>query len=175
MLRLNLACGTDIRDGWDNLDVVEKWPLARRGCDRIWDARKDRLPYTDASVDEVYAGYLLLHLAPHHHERVLRDIHRVLKPAARLIVGEVEMDAVMRRWLSNPSDSRLAELTWGEQGELPNASDEQRKLAEFDKHCHGYTEVTLRAMLEKCGFPKARRIKVHSDSVWYELTLEAFR
>jgi hypothetical protein len=53
--------------------------------------------------------------------------------------------------------------------------EEQRRLAEFDKHCHGFSEATLKAFLADGGFQNARRIKVHSDAVWYELTLEAFR
>jgi ubiquinone/menaquinone biosynthesis C-methylase UbiE len=177
MLRLNLASGTDLKsgDGWVNLDVVPRWPLATRGCDVIWDARKDRIPYPDASAAEVYAGYLFLHLAPHHHTRVLADIRRVLMPGGRLVVGEVEMDTVLARWILNPTDARLAELIWGEQGELPNANEEQRRLAEFDKHCHGYTEKTLREFLARGGFANARRIRVHSEAVWYELTLEAIK
>lgn len=175
-MKLNLASGTDIRPApWVNLDVVHKWPLAARSCDRIWDARKDRIPFPDASADEVYAGYLFLHLAPHHHARVLADIRRVLQPGGRLVVGEVDMELVMARWILTPGDARLAELIWGEQGELPNANEEQRRLAEFDKHCHGFTEKTLRHFLRLGGFPNAQRIRVHSVEVWYELTLEAFK
>jgi predicted SAM-dependent methyltransferase len=185
-VKLNLASGTDIRPHpWVNLDIVEKWPLATRGCDVIWDARKDRIPYGDASVDEVYAGYLFLHLAPHHHARVLADIRRVLQPGGRLVVGEVDMIKVFQHWLDvhsgpNPTFSvaecpRLAELIWGEQGELPNANEEQRRLAEFDKHCHGFCERSLREFLARGGFENARRIQVHGPGVWYELTLECFR
>jgi ubiquinone/menaquinone biosynthesis C-methylase UbiE len=175
-MKLNLASGTDIRPApWVNLDVVKRWPLAARECDVLWDARTQSIPFPDGSADEAYAGYLFLHLAPHHHDRVLADIRRVLQPGGRLVVGEVEMDAVMRRWLESPNDARAAELIWGEQGELPNANEEQRRLAEFDKHCHGYSEKTLRAFLNRGGFPNARRVKVHGDAVWYELTLEAFR
>jgi SAM-dependent methyltransferase len=204
-VKLNLASGTDLRPHpWVNLDIVHKWPLATRGCDVIWDARKDRIPYPDASVDEVYAGYLFLHLAPHHHARVLADIRRVLQPGGRLVVGEVEMDTVLSRWILNPTDARLAELIWGEQGELPRrecmaceverlearrikgyspllcsdciANEEQRRLAEFDKHCSGFTERTLREFLARGGFTNARRISIHAQpAVWYELTLEAFR
>jgi SAM-dependent methyltransferase len=170
VLRLNLASGTDLRDGWHNLDVVARWPNTTRGCDVIWDARKDPLPYPDGSVDEVYAGYLWLHLAPHHHARVLADVRRVLRVGGRLVVGEVEMDEVMRRWLVDPTDARLAELIWGEQGDV-HGSD----LAEFDKHCHGFTEATLRAFLSRGGFNRAVRISVHGAAVWYELTLETFK
>ena len=175
-LRLNLASGTDIKEGngWVNLDVVAKWPLARRGCDVVWDARSQAIPFPDGSASEVYAGYLLLHLAPHHHGRVLDDIRRVLRVGGRLVVGEVDMREVMRRWLADPRDPRLAELVWGEQGALPGTSLNQ-SLADFDKHCHGYTEETLREALAAHGFPSARRINVHGPAVWYELTLETFK
>jgi len=175
-LRLNLASGTDIRDGWVNLDVVEKWPLARRGCDVVWDARSQAIPFPDGSATEVYAGYLLLHLAPHHHGRVLDDIRRVLRVGGRLVVGEVDMREVMRRWLANPRDPRLAELIWGEMGQLPGgAPAAQQALEEFDRHCHGYTEETLRETLATHGFSSARRIQIHASGVWYELTLEAIK
>jgi ubiquinone/menaquinone biosynthesis C-methylase UbiE len=171
MLRLNLASGTDIRDDWVNLDIVPRWPNTSRGCDVIWDARSDRLPYDDSTVDEVYAGYLFLHLAPNHHERVLNDIRRVMKPGARLVVGEVDMDCVLRRWLVNPLDKQATELIWGEQGDVHGAS-----LAEFDKHCHGFTEQTLSRFLLRV-FPGyfPRRGYVHSPDVWYELTMDVIK
>ena len=163
---LNLASGTDLRPSpWVNLDIVPRWPVTSRGCDIIWDARKDRLPFDDSSADGAYAGYLFLHLAPHHHARVLADIRRVLKPGALLQVGEVEMDKVVQRWIAEPTDKRCAELIWGEQGDV-HGSD----LADFDKHCHGFTEGTLRDFLTRGGFGPVERVSIH-PGVWYELTL----
>lgn len=162
MLRLNLACGTDIRDGWFNLDIVPQWPTARRGCDIIWDARKDQIPFEDNSVDEIYAGYLLLHLAPIYHSPVLAEIHRVLSPMGRLVVGEVDMDIVMRLYLDRPSDKRYSELIWGEQAQ---------EFSEFDKHCHGFTQATLEKLLAQSGFREFQRIRVHCAEVFYELTI----
>jgi hypothetical protein len=121
-----------------------------------------------------------------------------------LVVGEVDMREVMRRWLADPRDPRLAELVWGEQGALPlrdclscqaararmqhegrsaafvpcavcGVHEEQQTLADFDKHCAGYTEETLREALAAHGFPKAQRINVHGPAVWYELTLETLK
>lgn len=170
-LRLNLACGTDIRDGWCNLDVVKKWPMARRECDQIWDARKDKIPFPDGSVDEIYAGYLFLHLAPIHHSRVLTDIRRVLRMGGSLMVGEVDMAILLPRWLANPSDPYLSGLVWGEQGELMVPLEEQRALADFDKHCQGFTEKTLANFLLSHGFKNIHRTKIHGEAVFYELTL----
>lgn len=165
-MRLSLACGTDVRDGWVNLDVVKRWPSARRECDVIWDARTDPIPFVDGSAEEVYAGYLLMHLAPAFHRPVLEEIKRVLSPTGQLMVGEVDMRVVMGRWLSSPSDVRLCELIWGEQGSFHGAG-----LADFDKHCHGFTEESLTALLAECGFREFRRVSIHHPDVFWELTV----
>lgn len=171
MIKLNLASGTDLRPPpWVNLDVVPKWPIAPRGCDVVWDARKQEIPFDTGTVDEVYAGYLFLHLAPHHHKRVLADIRRVLRKGGVLMVGEVDMDMVFRRWLREPWDPRLAELIWGEQGDVHGTD-----LAEFDKHCHGFTKDTLLGFLVHGGFTGIERVQVHSAEVWYELTLRCYK
>jgi hypothetical protein len=176
-LRLNIACGTDIRDDYVNIDVVKKWPLARRACDVLWDGESgEPLPFPDGCAVEVYAGYLLLHLRPRHHDRVLRDIHRVMAPDGLLVVSEVDMAVLMPRWLENPSDQYLSGLLWGEGGELPGVvSEEQRALARYDDHRQGFTEESLRSVLARNGFPSATRVKRHADGVFYELTLDARR
>ena len=170
-MKLNLASGTDLRPPpWLNLDIVPRWPNTERGCDVVWDARTQAIPYPDGSVDEIYAGYLFLHLAPHHHERVLADIRRVLCKGGVLVVGEVEMDEVVRRWIRDPRDARLAELIWGEQGDVHG-----EELAAFDKHCHGFTVATLQEFLARGGFTNVQRIRVHNEAVWYELTLRCLK
>lgn len=173
MLKLNLASGTDIKpaaEGWLNLDIVPQWP-GYPPCDIIWDARTDGLPFDDDSVDEVVAGYLLLHLAPQYHDQVLREINRVIKPGGKVQFGELEMDVVLRRWLENPGDWGIGELVWGEQG-AHEGHEELLKFEWADKHCCGFTEATLRLLLENHGFVGIHRVKIHADVVWYELTVE---
>lgn len=164
MLRLNLASGTDIRDGWVNLDAVA-WPMARRAPDVIWEAHQP-IPYADNSVDDVYAGYLFLHVEPSRHDGLLADIRRVLKPGGSLVVGEVDMAKLLPRWLESPSDKYLSGLVWGEQGDVHGS-----ELAAWDTHNQGFTEASLRAFLSRGGFREATRIQVHDAAVWYELTL----
>lgn len=165
-LRLNLASGTDIKegDGWKNLDAVA-WPLARRPPDVIWEAHQP-IPFPDGCVDEIYAGYLFLHVEPSRHDGLLADIYRVMKPGGLLVVGEVDMDILLPRWLANPSDKYLSGLVWGEQGDI-HGSD----FAKWDKHNQGFTEQSLRLFLERGGFPNAQRISIHATAVFYELTL----
>jgi len=164
-LRLNLACGSDYREGWFNFDVVS-WP-GHREPDIRWDARQDKIPFPDNSAAEVYMGYTLMHLAPCHHARLLDDVHRVLSPEGVLVVGEVDMAIVMGRWLSDPTDPSLCELIWGEQGSVHGVN-----MAEWDKHCHGFTEESLRKLLSDSRFTGMERIQVHVAEVFYELTLQ---
>lgn len=167
-VRLNLASGTDIRDGWINLDAVA-WPIARRAPDLIWEAHQP-IPFADNSVDEIYAGYLFLHVEPTRHDGLLADIRRVMKPGARLVVGEVDMAILLPRWLANPSDKYLSGLVWGEQGDVHGA-----ELATWDKHNQGFTEASLVSFLARGGFKTSKRIQVHGPGVWYELTIETWK
>lgn len=164
-MKLNLASGADIKDGWVNFDIVPKWPGVRRGCDVVWDARKDRIPFPDGSAEEIYAGYLLLHLAPMYHPGVLREIWRVLSPEGILRIGEVDMEVAMKRWIDNPTDD--GGLIWGEQGWLGGEA-----FSSYDKHCKGFTERSLCDLLTKHGFKDFRRVRIHNELVWYELTIE---
>ncbi len=106
------------------------------------------------SYDEIYAGYLLLHLAPMFHRPVLKEIWRVLSPTGTLLVREVDMEVVFRMFLEKPDDTRLAELIWGEQGQESDARPGEGWLdhVEYDKHCHGFTQKSLAGLMHATGF-----------------------
>jgi hypothetical protein len=172
-MKLNLASGTDLKPyPWINLDIVPKWPEVAKGCDVIWDARTDAIPFSDNSIDEIYASYLLLHLAPRFHKQVLSEMWRVLSTDGVLTVGEVDMVETMARFLKDPLNKSYSDLIWGEQGIRPEWTvDIGEKLADYDKHCQGFTEGSLKKTLEIAGFSSFNKIKLHSDIVFYELTL----
>lgn len=171
MIKLNLASGTDLRPApWVNLDAVARWPGTSRGCDVVWDATKDRIPFPDSSVDEIYAGYLLLHVPPRYHASLLQDIKRVCAPGARLVFSEVDFAIVMPRWLAKPDDQYLSGLIWGEQGEVHGAN-----LADWDSHRWGYTEEKLAGVLVRAGFRDPRRIAIHDPGVFFELTIQVYK
>lgn len=165
-MKLNLGAGTEYRAGWINLDVVA-WPGVPPP-DLVWDARKEHLPFPDDSVDEVYLGYLLMHLSPQYQKPLLLDVHRVLAPCGFMIVSEVDFELVMARWLFDPSDSAISELIWGEQGR-----DHGNAYIDYDKHCWGFSRSTLRSLLERCGFCDVVEGVIQSPDVWFELTMRA--
>lgn len=170
--KLNLASGTALFEGngWLNLDVVPKWPSADKGCDIVWDARKDKLPFGDNSVEEVYAGFLLLHLTRRHHIPVLSEIYRVLAPGAIFRIVEVDMPVVMQRFIAEPFNPQLSDLIWGEQGSFHGDP-----LEEFDKHCQGHTRESLQALLSDSGFGSFEYGVNSNPDVFWEFHIKCHR
>ncbi len=161
-VKLNLASGTDIRDGWFNLDAIKQWPNTPRGCEIIWDARKELIPFFDNTVDEIRTGELFLHIPMIYHKFVLKDIYRVMKPGATFEVNDINMVWVMQEWLKNPSDKWLAKVIWGESYD---------DFAEWDRHCNGFTPESLAKLLTDNGFVNLNRVNIHNPKeILYELT-----
>lgn len=170
-LRLNLAAGTDLRPPpWQNWDIVKRWPSNPRDCDRIWDARSDRIDLPDASVDEINAGYLLTHVSYRHHEPLVREMFRVMKSGAKLTIDEVDMSKAAQRWLSNPFDQDARNIMWGEVGTVHGAEFE-----EYDAHRSGLTWAVLLKLLTSAGFARIERVNIHAAEVWYAMTCTAVR
>ena len=74
--RLHLGCGTDIREGWINLDA-----RGLPGVDVVADldrCRKRPLPFPDDSIDEFLAGHVLEHLRDP--LAFMQELHRIAKP-----------------------------------------------------------------------------------------------
>jgi SAM-dependent methyltransferase len=74
--KLNLGCGRNIKQGWVNLDCVDL-----PGVDVVHDIEKLPLPFDDDQFDEIRCDNILEHVE---YIPVLKDLHRILKPAGRL-------------------------------------------------------------------------------------------
>lgn len=170
-LWVNLACGSDYRPGWANLDIAAfpQYPPP----DIFWDARTHKLPFETSSVDGVVGGYLLCHMGHMlHHGPLMDEIHRVLKPGGWLQIGDIDMEKVFPRWLADPTSVNLSELIWGEQGHH-EGRPELDEIEATDHHCAGYTEASLRKLFADRGFGELTRVTLHDPTAnWYELTLE---
>lgn len=76
--KLNLGCGTHIKEGWVNLDIS---PLS--GVDVVHDIEKLPLPFPDAHFDEVLCQDVLEHVE---YIPVLRDINRIMKKGGDMTI-----------------------------------------------------------------------------------------
>ena len=63
-IKVNFGCGTDYREGWINVDVVEetKWQSGSRKPDVMISANDSRLPFEDGSIDYVLLDNVIEHI-----------------------------------------------------------------------------------------------------------------
>lgn len=114
---LNLACGTKMEWGWNNLDFSPYALLARKPVltgvlkaagllsgerqDRLrqidpsiirWDLRKG-IPFDANIFDVVYHSHFLEHIDPQFAPGLLKECHRVLKPGGvlRVVIPDLEL------------------------------------------------------------------------------------
>jgi ubiquinone/menaquinone biosynthesis C-methylase UbiE len=72
-MKINLGAGTDYKPGYIGVDR-QNWD---GHIDIICDIEKDKLPFEDNSVDEVYSAHVLEHLD--RPELVIMEVKRILK------------------------------------------------------------------------------------------------
>ena len=78
--KLNLGCGTDIKPGWVNHDMVRL-----DGIDIVHDLNIAPWPWDDNSIDEVCAKDVLEHLP--NTLSVMGEIFRITKPGASIYIA----------------------------------------------------------------------------------------
>ena len=100
MLKLNLACGDQKFKDCVNLDAESSV-----NPDVIANL-KDKLPFGNETVDEVYLFHTIEHIEKMHHPWVLSEIHRVLKPTGVFLVSYPEFSEILKFWLENKHGKR---------------------------------------------------------------------
>ena len=81
MIKLNLGCGTVIKEGWINIDIIKG-----KGVDMLLDLNK--IPYKQckkSSVDEIYCRMTLPNLDINSHE-FMKEAYRILKVDGKLTI-----------------------------------------------------------------------------------------
>ena len=138
-MKVHLACGKHILDGWVNVDAV-KHPKAPRDPDIFADVSD--LPIDDGVADEVLSVHILEHFYEWEVTGVLAEWRRILKPGGRLVLEMPDVVKACRNILEGRDDM------WGM---WPLYGDNTLKDPLM---CHkwGWTFKTLRPVLESCGF-----------------------
>ena len=92
-MKLNMGCGTDIRDGYVNLDIVKK-----EGVDVVHNLNKYPYPFDDNTFDEVIVDNVLEHLD--NTIKAIEEIYRLCKNNAKVYIAVPNYNAY--HFFSNP-------------------------------------------------------------------------
>ena len=134
---LDVGCGFNelVRRHGDGVGVdVYPWPE----IDILCDTR--RLPFRDASFDTTALLAVLNHVPPRDREAVLKEVHRVLRPAGRLLV--TMLDPVTGRIIHR---LRLRQ------------DPDQHERGMLEEEDYGLWDSEVRRLLEESGFRVERR------------------
>lgn len=75
MIKLNLGCGTDKKQGYINIDASKDVRP-----DQVWNLEKTPLPFKENSVEGILAFHILEHI--HNFIPLMHDLHRICKNEA---------------------------------------------------------------------------------------------
>jgi glycosyltransferase involved in cell wall biosynthesis/SAM-dependent methyltransferase len=146
-IKINLGCGKDIREGWVNVDVVEKYHP-----DIVHDLNKP-LPFTDNYADYILAQDILEHFTREDLDLLLFQIARVLKIGGTLEVRVPNPDNIFERF-EDDKETRN-EFLYGTTFET----------GVFGAHKVGFTEQMLVALMLKFNLYLEKIEKVQTNFV----------
>jgi SAM-dependent methyltransferase len=169
-MRLHLGAFDQVFDGWVNTDITPHIWLARipfastlaRSLGLISELRyrqhrsgifrrlryvdiSRRFPFTDNSIDAIFASHLLEHIPRKDALHCLTECHRVLKPGALIRLAIPDLDALIRDY--DPADPDSFVLL---------ALEPQERRTK-NRHHYLYNETSLARLLQSCGFQHIRR------------------
>ena len=102
MIKLNLACASNIKDGYINIDLhPEDYPGLP-----IIAANALALPFRDRSIDEIYMSHFLEHLDYMEADLGIREWRRVLKIGGKIKLIVPDMEVIAKGWLNEESIHR---------------------------------------------------------------------
>src|SRR3989339_515740 len=92
-MKLNVAAGPDILDGWFNMDLYPQNSKVMKG-DIL------SIPLPDRSCETVMANYVFEHLNFVDEPKAFSEVTRVLKPRGELIVKVPDFEDTVKKWLA---------------------------------------------------------------------------
>lgn len=90
---VNLGCGVRFHPAWRNFDIIPQSPSVE-----IIDLWKP-LPFTDSSLDAIYASHVLEHLPRSRVPSLLNECRRVIKPGGILRLVVPDLEGIVRNYL----------------------------------------------------------------------------
>jgi ubiquinone/menaquinone biosynthesis C-methylase UbiE len=145
--RVNLGAGSDIRQGWVNVDIEEG-----EGIDVVSDVSV--LPFDDNSVGKIYAADVLEHIMYAKVPATLKEWYRVLAPKGTITIKVPSLSTIATNYVKHTIDTKeFVRLIYGgqQEGKIANA------------HKSGYDPQYLSLLMKRAGF-KITKIISHPDA-----------
>lgn len=153
MLKLNLGCGKDVREGYENIDINSTDKRVVKGDIK-------NLEYENETVDEIFLNHVLEHLNSSDLRSALKEWNRILKKGGKIIITVPNVIGTIKSFLEN----RLNTL--GFPRHYKNWSPEEVVFQmiygradifgdnepEAQQHKTGFCYNRLKRFLEECGF-----------------------
>jgi len=158
-IRLNLGAGHVTRAGYLNVDAREL-----DGIDVVADVR--HLPFEKATVAEIYSAHVLEHFP-------LEELRTVLLPYwSSLLAAGGEFVAVVPDMETMISEYVAGRMSFEELREVTYGTQEY----EGDFHYNGFSQATLRALLETAGLTDVSfRASGRRNGMCYEMEIVGVR
>ena len=170
-MKLNLGCGTQVPDGWVNVDYalgarLMKFPFFKAINSKVrffnldWDERivlhdlTKRFPWADNTVDAIYSSHTLEHLSKEQGQYFLQECYRVLKSegVVRIVVPDLKHFVEQYLHKNMRADDFVQKLgvLYGTKGQ----SALKKRLAPFYQFPHKcmYDTLTLMEVMAEIGF-----------------------
>ncbi|MCK9370939.1 methyltransferase domain-containing protein [Candidatus Dojkabacteria bacterium] len=163
MVKLNLGCGIWFRKGFINVDyyIDEEEVLSKKGGAAAAIVEKGYkfvkadikdMPFPDDYADYVELMNTIEHFPMHHVVEYLKEIHRVMKRGAKLIILTNDMTGLAIDWLQMVSNSDFNPKNYIDVAETIYGNQYGDSLGEL--HRVPFTPVYLNYCLFNAGFTK---------------------
>ncbi len=157
MIKVNVGCGPNLLEGYENIDIVPQTDAVKEGT--LID-----MPFEDSSVDEVLAEHIFEHMDFREEPQAWAECYRVLKPGGKLVMEVPDFEWVCKTFLEAKDEFK----EFYQLGSLDHYFGNGRALDQRwsivttmffgnqngagQYHKSGYTDAKIRAIAEIVGF-----------------------
>ena len=153
MKLLNAGCGTHYANGWVNTDVWESGTT--RPDVKVSD--KGPYPFEDNTFDAIYLGHVIEHLPWPEVVGFMKDMQRIAKPNAPLLVVGPDTHKTIKLWHEGTQPWSMVESVIEHQDVnfQPDRENEWWDGAHHHWNCH---EKRVEGLLEGLGFTNIKNV-----------------
>ena len=113
IVKVNLGCGADKRDGWIGMDNKR-----HHKPDVLHDLRDIPLPWAEGSVDLIFAEQALSQIEQWQGQRLLCDCLRILRPGGWIRINEADFEWVMNYTYNMNPGPEMGDMTPAERVQM---------------------------------------------------------